>query len=171
VVVNTNLAAATGAVIAMFIGWWQTRKPDIGLTMNGALDGLVAITAPCAFVSLPASMAIGAIGGVIVVYATIFLDKIRVDDPVGAIPVHAVCGIWGTLAVGLFHETLGVLNGGGWGQLGVQSLGVAAIAAWVLITTAILFYGLKYTIGLRVNQVEEMEGLDHGEHGVSSYAA
>jgi Amt family ammonium transporter len=170
VVVNTNIAAATGAVSAMFIAWLQTRKPDIGLTMNGALAGLVAITAPCAFVSLTASIIIGAVAAVIVVYTTFLLDKIRVDDPVGAVPVHAFCGIWGTLSVGLFHETTGLLNGGGWEQLGVQSLGMAAIAGWVVVTAGILFYGLKYTVGLRVSEAEELAGLDIGEHGVSSYS-
>ena len=170
VVVNTNIAAATGAVAAMFIAWLQTRKPDIGLTMNGALAGLVAITAPCAYVSLTASIVIGAVAAVIVVYTTFLLDRIRVDDPVGAVPVHAFCGIWGTLAVGLFHETAGVLNGGGWGQLGVQALGMAAIAGWVAATAGILFYGLKYTVGLRVSVAEETSGLDIGEHGVSSYS-
>jgi Amt family ammonium transporter len=170
VVVNTNIAAATGAVVAMIIAWLHTRKPDIGLTMNGALAGLVAITAPCAFVSLPASIAIGAVAAVIVVYVTFLLDRIRVDDPVGAVPVHAFCGIWGTLSVGLFHETAGLLNGGGWGQLGIQALGMAAIIGWVVVTAGILFFGLKYTIGLRVNEAEEMAGLDIGEHGVNSYS-
>lgn len=170
VTVNTNIAAATGAVAAMIIAWLHTRKPDIGLTMNGALAGLVAITAPCAFVSLTASIVIGAVAAVIVVYGTFLLDRIRVDDPVGAVPVHALCGIWGTLSVGLFHETTGVLNGGGWGQLGLQALGMAAIAGWVAITAGILFYGLKHTVGLRVSEAEELAGLDIGEHGVSSYS-
>ena len=170
VVANTNIAAATGAIVAMIIAWLQTRKPDIGLTMNGALAGLVAITAPCAFVSLSASIVIGAIASVIVVYGTFLLDKIRVDDPVGAVPVHAFCGIWGTLAVGFFHETAGVLNGGGWGQLGVQALGMVAILGWVIITAGILFFSLKYTMGLRVSAEEEMAGLDIGEHGVNAYA-
>ena len=169
VVVNTNIAAATGAVVAMFIAWLHTKKPDIGLTMNGALAGLVAITAPCAFVSLPASIIIGAIAAVIVVYGTFLLDKIKIDDPVGAIPVHAFCGIFGTLAVGLFHETAGLFYGGGWEQLGVQALGMISIIGWVVATTGILFFGLKYTIGLRVSKAEELAGLDHGEHGVSSY--
>jgi Amt family ammonium transporter len=169
VVANTNIAAATGAVVAMIIAWLHTRKPDIGLTMNGALAGLVAITAPCAFVSLTASIAIGAVAAVIVVYGTFLLDRIRVDDPVGAVPVHAFCGVWGTLSVGLFHETAGLFNGGGWSQLGIQALGVAAIVAWVVVTTGVLFYGLKYTVGLRVSEAEEMAGLDIGEHGVSSY--
>jgi len=169
IVVNTNIAAATGAVIAMIIGWLQTKKPDIGLTINGALAGLVAITAPCAFVTLPAAFLIGAVASVIVVYGTFFLDKIRVDDPVGAVPVHALCGIWGTMAVGLFHETNGLLYGGGWRQLGVQSLGMIAIIGWVVATTSVLFFSLKYTMGLRVSAAEESIGLDYGEHAVNAY--
>jgi len=170
VVVNTNIAAATGAVVAMIIAWLHTCKPDIGLTMNGALAGLVAITAPCAFVSLTASIVIGAVAAAIVVYGTFLLDRIRVDDPVGAVPVHAFCGIWGTLSVGLFHETAGLLNGGGWGQLGIQALGIAAIIGWVVVTAGILFFGLKYAIGLRVSEAEEIAGLDIGEHRVNSYS-
>lgn len=169
VVVNTNIAAATGAIVAMFIAWIQTSKPDIGLTMNGALAGLVAITAPCAFVSLPASIIIGAIAAVIVVYGTFLLDKIHIDDPVGAVPVHAFCGIFGTLAVGLFHETEGLFTGGGWHLLGVQSLGMGAITGWAIITGGILFLALKYTIGLRVKEEEEITGLDYGEHAVNAY--
>jgi Amt family ammonium transporter len=157
-------------MIAMTIAWLQIRKPDFGLSLNGALAGLVAITAPCAYVSLLASIAIGATAGVIAVYGTFLLDKIKVDDPVGAVPVHAFCGIWGTLAVGIFHETVGLLNGGGWGQLGIQALGIAAIFGWVVITSSVLFFSLKYTIGLRVSHAEEMAGLDYGEHGVNSYS-
>ena len=169
IVVNTNIAAATGAVVAMIIAWLKTRKPDIGLTMNGTLAGLVAITAPCAFVTLPAAFIIGALAAVIVVYGTFLLDKIKVDDPVGAIPVHALCGIWGTLAVGLFHESTGLLYGGGWAQLGIQSLGMIAIIGWVGTTASVLFFSLKYTIGLRVSAAEETAGLDYGEHAVKAY--
>jgi ammonium transporter, Amt family len=169
IVVNTNIAAATGAVVAMIIAWLKTRKPDIGLTMNGTLAGLVAITAPCAFVTLPAAFIIGALAAVIVVYGTFLLDKIKVDDPVGAIPVHALCGIWGTLAVGLFHESAGLLYGGGWAQLGIQSLGMIAIIGWVGATASVLFFSLKYTIGLRVSAAEETAGLDYGEHAVNAY--
>jgi Amt family ammonium transporter len=169
VTVNTNLAAATGAITAMFIVWAKTGKSDIGLTMNGALAGLVAITAPCAFVSLPGSIIIGAVAGVIVVYGVPFLDKVRVDDPVGAVPVHAFGGVWGTLAVGLFHETDGLFYGGGWTQLGAQALGVAAVFGWVILTTGVLFITLKYTLGLRVNEEAEKAGLDYSEHAMNSY--
>jgi Amt family ammonium transporter len=169
VAVNTNLAAAAGAIVAMATAWLRTGKPDAGLSLNGALAGLVAITAACAFVSPLSSIIIGAVGGVVVVYGVSFLDRIRIDDPVGAVPVHALCGVLGTLAVGLFHETNGLFYGGGWQQLGVQSLGVVAIFAWTVLTAGILFIVIKYTIGLRVSQEEERMGLDYGEHAVNSY--
>ncbi len=169
VAVNTNLAAAAGAIVAMLVAWLRTGKPDVGLSMNGALAGLVAITAPCAFVSPLSSIIIGAVGGVVVVYGVSFLDRVRVDDPVGAVPVHAFSGLWGTLAVGLFHETSGLFYGGGWGQLGVQSLGVVAVFAWTALTAGTLFVIIKYAIGLRVSREEEKMGLDYGEHAVNSY--
>ncbi len=169
VAVNTNLAAAGGAIVAMLVAWLRTGKPDVGLSLNGALAGLVAITAPCAFVSPLISIIIGAVGGGVVVYGVSFLDRIRVDDPVGAVPVHAFSGVWGTLAVGLFHETGGLFYGGGWGQLGVQALGVVAVFAWTVLTAGTLFVIIRYTIGLRVSREEERIGLDYGEHAVSSY--
>jgi Amt family ammonium transporter len=169
VAVNTNMAAAVGAVVAMTIAWLQTGKPDVGLTMNGALAGLVAITAPCAFVSLTNSIIIGAVAGIIAVFGVTFLDRVRVDDPVGAIPVHAFCGVWGTLSLGFFHESQGLFNGGGWQQLGIQALGIASVFTWVTITAGALFWILKYTIGLRVSDKEERIGLDYGEHAVRSY--
>ncbi len=169
VAVNTNLAAAAGAIVAMLIAWLRIGKPDIGLSLNGALAGLVAITAPCAFVSPLSAIIIGAVGGVVVIYGVSFLDRIRVDDPVGAVPVHAFSGLWGTLAVGLFHETSGLFYGGGWQQLGVQGLGVVAVFVWTVLTAGTLFVIIKYTIGLRVSQEEERMGLDYGEHAVSSY--
>lgn len=169
VAVNTNMAAAVGAVVAMAIAWLQTGKPDVGLTMNGALAGLVAITAPCAFVSLTNSIIIGAVAGIIAVFGVTFLDRVRVDDPVGAIPVHAFCGVWGTLSLGFFHESQGLFSGGGWQQLGIQALGIVSVFAWVTITAGTLFWILKYTIGLRVSDKEERIGLDYGEHAVRSY--
>jgi len=153
----------------MAVAWLKTGKPDIGLTINGGLAGLVAITAGCAFVTPLNSIAIGAIGGVIAVYGVSFLDKVRVDDPVGAVPVHAFAGVWGTLAVGLFHETGGLLYGAGWSQLGVQAIGVAAVFAWAAVTVGGVFIIIKYTIGLRVSYEEEIMGLDRGEHAVDSY--
>jgi len=169
VAANTNLAAASGAIVALSAAWLKTRKPDFGLTMNGALAGLVAITAPCAFVSPVSAIIIGAIGGLVMFGAVFLLDKIRIDDPVGAIPVHGFGGLWGTLAVGLFHETGGLFFGGGWAQLGVQSIGAAAVFGWIAVTMGILFFTLKKTIGIRVSAREEMIGLDVGEHAVSAY--
>ena len=136
---------------------------------NGALAGLVAITAPCAYVSFSSAIIIGALGSAMAVFAVTFFDKIHVDDPVGALPVHLINGIWGTISVGLFHETAGLFFGGGFRQLGVQLVGVIVVAAWVVITAGILFYGIKYTVGLRVKPEEELAGLDLGEHGASSY--
>ena len=169
VAANTNLAAAAGALVALGAAWIKTRKPDFGLTMNGALAGLVAITAPCAFVSPLSSIIIGATGGLVMFGAVFLLDRIKIDDPVGAIPVHGFCGLWGTLAVGLFHESAGLLNGGGWSQLGIQLYGAAAVLGWVIATTGILFFTLKKTIGIRVSAHEETIGLDVGEHAVSGY--
>lgn len=170
VAVNTNAAAASGAIISVLLSWFSTRKFDLGLTMNGALAGLVAITASCAYVSISSSIIIGVIAGILMFFAIPFLDRIHVDDPVGALPVHLVNGIWGTLAVGLFHETNGLFFGGGWSQLGVQSLGIISIAGWVVGTTALLFLGIKHTVGFRVSEKEELEGLDLTEHGVRAYS-
>ena len=176
VAINTNLAAATGAITAMIMVWMLYGKPDLSMTMNGALAGLVAITAPCAFVDPWAAIAIGGIGGVIVVFGVSLLDKIRVDDPVGAVPVHGMNGIWGTLAVGIFgKESLGLagdglIYGGGLGQLGVQALGTFVCAGFALVAMGLVFFLIKSTVGLRVSREEELRGLDIGEHGMESYA-
>ncbi|MGB2819816.1 MAG: ammonium transporter [Phycisphaerae bacterium] len=176
VAMNTNLAAAAGAVSAMVTIWLTAGKPDLGMTMNGCLAGLVAITAPCAFVAPWAAIAIGLVGGVIVVFGAMLLDRIRVDDPVGAVPVHGMNGIWGTISVGLFgRKAMGLANdglfyGGGVGQLGVQALGVLAASLFVLAVMGIVFFAIKKTIGLRVGRHEELRGLDIGEHGMESYA-
>jgi Amt family ammonium transporter len=176
VAANTNLAAAAGAVTAMALAWLLYGKPDPSMTMNGALAGLVAITAPCAFVSPPASLVIGAVGGVLVVLGVGLLDRIRVDDPVGAVPVHGMNGVWGTLAVGLFGRADlglardGLLHGGGLAQLGVQAMGVFAVSAFAMGSMALVFFAIKRTIGLRVTRAEELRGLDIGEHGMESYA-
>ena len=152
------------------------------MTLNGALAGLVAVTAPCAVISPSSAVIIGFVAGPLVVLAVEFIDKIlHVDDPVGAISVHGVCGVFGTLCVGLFAESryaqaagLGEINGlffgGGFGMLGVQALGAAAVFAWVGGATFILFTVLKKTIGLRVSREEEIRGLDIGEHGMEAYA-
>jgi Amt family ammonium transporter len=146
------------------------------MTMNGALAGLVAITAPCAFVSPVASMLIGAVGGVIVVLGVELLDKIGVDDPVGAVPVHGMNGLWGTLAVGLWGQKGlglardGLFHGGGLTQLGVQALGVVSVSLFAMGAMYIVFQAIKSTVGLRVSRSEEMRGLDIGEHGLEAYA-
>jgi Amt family ammonium transporter len=169
IAVNTNLAAAAAAVIAMGMSRLATGKSDVGLTANGALGGLVAVTAACAYISPLSAIIIGALAGLIIVYAPAFMDKMRVDDPVGAFPVHLFCGIFGTIAVGLFHETNGLFFGGGWNQLGVQSIGVLAVAAWTVTTMGLVFWAMKKTIGVRISEKEERAGLDISEHGVKSY--
>ena len=170
VAITTNLAAAAGALTAMFYAWKKFGKPDLTLIMNGVLAGLVAITAPCAFVSPLEAIFIGAIGGVIMIEGVRFLDRIRVDDPVGAFPVHGMCGIWGTLAVGIFGD-LGFLNGGGFRQLGVQTLGTFTIVLFVAVFMFILFKLIDKAVGgLRVSRDDEFKGLDITQHGMEGYA-
>jgi len=162
--VNTNLAAAAGAVLAMFTSWIKFGKPDVGMSLNGALAGLVAITAGCANVSPTSSIIIGAIAGIIVVFAVVMFDRIKVDDPVGAISVHGVNGAWGTLAAGIFNM------GGTTGKIiGVQLLGIAACFVWTFTAAYILFKIIDMTIGLRVSAEEEAKGLDLVEHAGNSY--
>jgi Amt family ammonium transporter len=174
VAVNTNIAAAAGGLVAMIVSWLLiTKKPDLSVTLNGVLAGLVAITAPCAFVTPVYSIVIGAVAGVVVVYGAILLEKLKIDDPVSAVPVHLMNGIWGTMAVGIFATENGVsgLIAGNSGQLLSQTIGVLAVAAWCVITGAVLFFGiLKGIVGLRVSKAEEMEGLDLTEHGAEAYA-
>lgn len=169
---TTNLAAAAGTIGAMAITWVRYKKPDISMTINGALAGLVGVTAGCDVVSPVGAIFIGLIASVIVVFGIEFVDKkLRVDDPVGAIGVHFLCGASGTLMVGLFAVDGGLFYGGGVALLGVQALGVLAVSAWVGITISLVFWVLKKTIGLRVHEAEEIEGLDISEHGLaSSYA-
>jgi Amt family ammonium transporter len=162
--VNTNLAAAAGAISALITIWIIGKKPDLAMALNGALAGLVAITAGCNNVSPSSAIAIGLIGGILVVWAVLFIDSIGVDDPVGAVSVHAVNGVWGTLAVAIFD-----MKGFSLGQLGVQALGCATAFVWTFSTAYLLFRVIKATIGLRVSAEEEMEGLDIGEHGESAY--
>jgi len=170
IVITTNLAAAAGAVMALFYTWFKYGKPDISMTLNGALAGLVGITAGCAAVSNGGAVAIGAICGIAVVASITFIDqKLRIDDPVGAISVHGVCGAIGTLLVGVFATDGGLFYGGGFHQLGVQAIGVVGIGAWVLVTSFILLIILKKTIGLRVSEKDEIEGLDITEHGMNAY--
>ncbi len=170
IVITTNLAAAAGAVVALFLTWIRYGKADISMTLNGALAGLVGITAGCAAVSPMGAFIIGIISGIVVVFSIEFIDKVlKVDDPVGAISVHGVVGAVGTLCVGLFATDGGLFYGGGFKQLGVQAIGVIGIGAWAMIATFIVLFILKKTIGLRVSEHEELEGLDRTEHGVDSY--
>jgi len=162
--VNTNLSAAAGAVFAMFTAWIKFKKPDVGMSLNGALAGLVAITSPCATVTPLSSVVIGAIAGIVVVLSVLFFDKIKVDDPVGAISVHGVCGAWGTIAAGIFN-----IGGTTAKIIGVQVLGVGACFVWAFGAGLVLFKLIDITIGLRVSPEEEAEGLDYGEHGANAY--
>jgi Amt family ammonium transporter len=179
IAVTTNLAAAVGAIGAMFTSWIMFKKPDVSMTLNGALAGLVAITAPCAFVSAASAVVIGLVAGILVVLAVVFFDRVlHIDDPVGAISVHGVCGVWGTLSLGLFAQDVfspgttgnGLFFGGGWKLLGVQALGVLSVFSWCMVTGFLLFYAIKTFVGLRVGKEEELRGLDIDEHGMESYA-
>jgi len=167
--VTTTIAATSAAVATMFFTWIKNGKPDVSMSLNGALAGLVGITAGCANVDAIGALVIGLCAGVLVVLAVEFIDiKLKVDDPVGAVAVHGVCGVWGTVAVGLFAVEGGLFYGGGAGLLGVQSLGVAAIAAWTFATVGLTFFIIKKLNGLRVSKQEEISGLDISEHGLTA---
>jgi Amt family ammonium transporter len=177
--VKTLVAGCAGAVIAMVVNWLTDGKPDVSMAANGLLAGLVAITAPVGAVETWAAVLIGGIGGAIVVFSVKMFDRLKVDDPVGAISVHGVCGTWGTLSVGLFaakddaflgREDAGLFYGGGLDQLGTQLLFVAVHAIWVCAAAGVLFYVIKRTVGLRVSEEEELAGLDVMEHGSPGYA-
>jgi Amt family ammonium transporter len=179
VALNTMLAAAAGGLATTVVVWLKTGKPDVAFIGNGVLAGLVAITGPCGAVTPVMSLVIGAIGGVIVVFAVAFFDKIKIDDPVGAISVHGVVGAWGVISIGIFakyddaflgREDAGLLYGGGFEQLGVQLIMIGIIAVWVGVMSFIVFGALKATIGLRVSEEEEIEGLDVPEHGMAGYS-
>lgn len=175
IAVTTSLAAAAGAILAMTVTWLKHGKPDVGMTGNGIIAGLVAITAPCDVVSPVSAIIIGAIAGILVVYAVEFFDRIRVDDPVGAISVHGVCGAFGTLSAGLFAEAAysdginGLFFGGGTAQLITQAIGVISVFLFVFIAAFIMFKLIDLIVGLRVSPEEELKGLDIGEHGLSAY--
>ena len=171
IAVTTNLAAAAGAIVAMSVSWVVLKKPDASMALNGALAGLVSITAPCDGVSPVGAILIGAAGGALVVFSVLFIDRVlKVDDPVGAVSVHGVCGAWGTIATGLFNMESGLLYGGGVRQLGVQLLGVGTAFIWAFGLGLLLFTFIKKTIGLRVTAEEEAKGLDIGEHGMEAYS-
>ncbi len=170
IVMTTNLAAAGGAMAALFISWMRYKRPALSLALNGALAGLVAITAGCDIVSPGGALIIGLLAGTILVFSVEFIDqKLKIDDPVGAISVHGVNGAFGTLAVGLFATEGGLFYGGGASLLLAQLIGVAAIFVWAFGLGFILFKTIKATIGLRVSKRIEEEGLDIYEHGESAY--
>jgi len=177
IIVTTNVSAAAGALAATMLAWKILGKPDIGMTINGALAGLVGITASCAFVSVGSSLVIGALAGLLIVVGVLFLDKVKWDDPVGAIAVHGMGGIFGTLAVGLWAQDKfmpgttgnGLFFGGGFDPVLKQLAGIGAVGAAVFGVSLLVWLGIKATIGIRVSADEEIEGLDIGEHGNRAY--
>ena len=180
VAINTNLAAALGGIAAIATAWIRFGKPDLSMAMNGALAGLVGITAPCMFVEPWAACVIGLTSGIIVVLGVELLDKLHIDDPVGAVPVHGMCGIWGTLCVGIFGklslgEGLGMkydgfIYSGNPMQFGIQCVGSVATVVFVLVSMGLIFKMIDVIVGLRVSRTEELRGLDIGEHGMESYS-
>ena len=178
IAMTTNLACCTAIVSSTLVAWIMMGKPDFSMTVNGALAGLVAITAPCNFVSVPSSAIIGLIAGVIVVFAVTFFDKIKIDDPVGALSVHLANGIWGTIAVGLFASAdapgggaSGLFNGGGFGSLKAQLIGTLAVGAFTFTVSLIAWFLIRAALGLRVSPEDESRGLDISEMGMEAYAA
>ncbi|WP_443939901.1 ammonium transporter [Pedobacter sp. MW01-1-1] len=185
IAVTTTLGGAAGAVAALITSWIVFKKPDGSMTLNGVLAGLVAITAPCASVSTGSAVVIGLVAGVLVFFSCLFVERtLKIDDPVGAISVHGICGAFGTLAVGIWgqhsidaaywtEETAikdGLFFGGGFHQLYVQAVGVFSVMIYVLVAMFVVFFIIKKTIGLRVSDAEQIEGLDIGEHGNVAYA-
>ena len=177
VFVTTTIAPAIATVVCMVFTWIKYGKPDVSMCLNASLAGLVAITAPCDVTDAFGAIVIGAVAGLLVVFGVWFLDyKLRIDDPVGAVAVHCLNGIWGTIAVGLFATTsapgndnlIGLFYGGGFQLLGIQLLGFAAVAAWTAVTITVTFFLIKATAGLRVTEEEEIVGLDSTEHGLTS---
>ncbi len=162
--VNTNLAAAAGVLAAMTISWIMFKKPDIGMSLNGALAGLVGITAGCANVSPTSSVIIGLIAGVIVVISVVTIDRLHIDDPVGAVSVHGVCGAWGTLAAGLFN-----MGGTSMTIITTQLIGIGAAFVWAFGTAFILFKAIDIVFGLRITEEEELIGVDIAEHAAHAY--
>ncbi|MEA5536710.1 ammonium transporter [Crocosphaera sp. XPORK-15E] len=170
IAVTTNLAGAMGGIVALFVSWAKDKKPDLSMVINGILAGLVGITAGCEGVSYWGAVIIGAVAGVLVVYAVGFIDGVlKIDDPVGAISVHLVNGIWGTFAVGLFNQEVGLFYGHGIGQLINQIIGIVAIGLFTIVFSVAVWTALKATLGIRVSREEEIQGLDIGEHGMEAY--
>ena len=170
IVVTTDFAATAGAIVAILLAYVQMRKWDISMAFNGALGGLVAITASAAFVTPMSALVIGSIAGVVVFLGVHMLEVFKIDDPVGALPVHGLNGVFGILAVGIFAGNgVGLLSGGGFAQLGIQLIGIVACIAWAFPVSLLLFQVLKRTVGLRVSAEVEEEGLDHAQHGLHSH--
>lgn len=170
IVVTTDFSATAGAIVAIMLAYLHVRKWDVSMAFNGALGGLVAITASTAFVTPLAALVIGSIAGVIVYIGVHLMEVLKIDDPVGAFPVHGLNGLFGILAVGIWAgDGVGLLSGGGFRQLGIQLVGIVACIAWALPISLILFQVLKRTIGLRVSAEVEEEGLDHAQHGLLSH--
>lgn len=177
ILMTTNTSAIMAVLTSTITSWIFIGKPDLGMTINGCLAGLVAITGGCAYISIVDSLIIGAVAGVLVVFLVLFFDRIHVDDPVGATSVHLGCGVFGTICVGLFAQegvtTLSAANGlfygGGWGLLGIQLVGILSVGAFVFVSTYIFWWILKKTVGIRVSGEEEIAGLDIGEHGNFAY--
>ncbi|MEZ2240904.1 ammonium transporter [Microcoleus sp.] len=181
IAITTNTAAAFGGVAATITAWLYLGKPDLSMVINGILAGLVGITAGCAYINIPNAAIIGTIAGILVVFAVTFFDNLKIDDPVGATSVHLVCGIWGTLAVGLFADgpttgiytagpKAGLLVGGGFDQLIPQLIGIISVGGMTVLLSTIFWYALKVLLGIRVSAAEEAEGLDIGEHGMEAYS-
>ncbi len=177
ILMTTNTSAIAAILTSTITAWIFIGKPDLGMTVNGCLAGLVAVTGGCAYFSIEISLLIGAIAGVVVVFAVMFFDRVGVDDPVGAISVHLGCGVLGTIFVGLFAKegvttlstTNGLFYGGGFKLLGVELLGILAVGAFVFVSSSIVWFILKKTVGIRVSAEEEIAGLDIGEHGNHAY--
>ncbi|MEB3172105.1 MAG: ammonium transporter [Synechococcaceae cyanobacterium] len=170
IAVTTTLGGAAGGISGTLMSQFTGGKPDLTMTINGILAGLVGVTAGCDGFSMPAAWVVGFIAGALVVWSVGFIDSLRIDDPVGAFSVHGTCGIWGTLAVGLFNTDKGLLTGHGFGQLGLQLVGVLAFALFSIVTSFILWSILgALSGGIRVTESEELEGLDIGEHGMEAY--
>ena len=174
VVLVTNLAAAAGALGALLLTWFKNGKPSLSMTLNGALAGLVSITAGCGNMTENGAVLAGLIGGLLVVFSIGFIERtLKIDDAVGAISVHGVAGAWGTLVIGLWgvdgDTGIGLFNGGGAAQLGAQAIGVLAYAFWAIVLSYVFLLVLKKTVGLRVSEKEELAGLDISEHGEIAY--
>jgi Amt family ammonium transporter len=170
IALNTNMAAVAGCLSATVAAWLLLGKPDLSMILNGTLAGLVAITAPCNVVSVGSSVIIGLVAGVLVVYAVLAFDRMKIDDPVGALSVHLVNGVFGTLCVGLFANEGGLFLGGGFSKTLTQLIGIAAVGAVTFALSLAAWMVLKATMGIRVSPTEEIDGLDLGEHGMAAYA-